>query len=101
MVFFDKGLNVGPFVTQTKVWAVPRIQYGIIRPGQDNIAKGIQGRLEIFGRPGSAGAAFKNGVADDNPIIAFNHKTDLILDMSRGVKNSQQVIANFHSITGV
>ncbi len=71
---------------------------GVVRPGEDNVAQGIEGGLEIFRVPRLTGAALEDGVAHDNATIVLENEGEHLVGVTRSVDHPQGVLADLHGV---
>ena len=70
------------------------IEFGFIRPGEDNILHRVHSDYKIFVRTGPSGATHEDGVANQNTIIS-EFEANLTGCMSRCVDDLQVDITDF------
>ncbi len=101
MIFLHKGFDGSAEITNAETGAMPRITDRIVGPWQHDITQRSQRRLEGFIRGSAPGATGKDRITDNDPVIVFQDKADLIINVARRIGDAQGTLTDGDLVTGI
>ncbi len=78
MIMGNECLDRGATFADRERWSMTGVTAGVVGPTEDDIAERGERRLEAFRRPGFAGTAREDRVADDDILMVLAWRKQII-----------------------